>query len=93
MIDNYKASELTDKLSAVFGNVKEEKVSISKYNESTQTYYADEALAKQHVRQISKEDIKTVETKKTLDSCMKELEKKLHKDKWHSKRPRMHLNR
>ena len=56
MIDNYKASELTDKLSAVFGNVKEEKVSISKYNESTQTYYADEALAKQHVRQISKEE-------------------------------------
>ena len=40
-----------------------------------------------------KEDIKTVETKKTLDSCMKELEKKLPKDKWHSKRPRMHLNR
>ena len=28
MIDNYKASELTDKLSAAFGNVKEEKVSI-----------------------------------------------------------------
>lgn len=76
-----------------FGNVKEEKVSISKYNESTQTYYVNEALAKQHVRQISKEDIKTVETKKTLDSCMKELEKKLPKDKWHSKRPRMHLNR
>jgi len=48
----------------------------------------NEALAKQHVRQISKEDIKTVETKKTLDSCMKELEKKLPKDKWHSKKPR-----
>lgn len=89
MIDNYKASELTDKLSAAFGNVKEEKTSIIKYNESTQTYYADEALAKQHVRQISKEDIKTAETKKTLDSYMKELEKKLpEKDKWHSKRPR-----
>lgn len=37
MIDNYKASELTDKLSVAFGNVKEEKVSIVKYNESTQT--------------------------------------------------------
>ena len=87
MIDNYKASELTDKLGAAFGNIKEEKVSIS--NESTQTYYVNEALAKQHVRQISKADIKTVETKKTLDSCMKELEKKLpNKDKWHSKRPR-----
>ena len=71
MIDNYKASELTDKLSAAFGNVKEEKVSILKYNESTQTYYVNEALAKQHVRQISKADIKTVETKKTLDSLIK----------------------
>ena len=89
MIDNYKASELTDKLSAAFGNVKEEKASVVKYNESTQTYYADESLAKRHVRQVSKSDIKKTETKKTLDSCMKELEKKLpEKDKWHSKRIR-----
>ena len=28
MIDNYKVSELTDKLSEAFGNVKEEKISI-----------------------------------------------------------------
>ena len=49
MIDNYKASELTDKLSAAFG----------KYNESTQTYYVNEALAKQHVRQISRGRLET----------------------------------
>ena len=47
-------------LNKAFNTRNEEKnIAVIKYSESTQTYYSDENLAKEHVKQITQKDINT----------------------------------
>lgn len=92
-LDNYTKYDLAVQLKSAVNldidNDDTTKFGIVRYSESTQTYYSDDNLAKQHVKQITKEDIKQTETKQSLDECMDALKEKLDnkspkKNKWRS---------
>lgn len=96
-MDNYKKLELAHQLNSAFKSEKQKEYGIIKYSESTQTYYSDEELAKEHVKQINEEDVQKAETVESLEYYMEELKKKMpniekpnrnlsNKNKWHSKR-------
>lgn len=69
-------------LNKAFNTRNEEKnIAVIKYSESTQTYYSDENLAKEHVKQITQKDINTAKTKVSLEDCMQQIKDHLEIEK------------
>lgn len=88
-LDNHTKYDLAMQLNSAVNPDTETEFGIMRYRESTQTYYSDDDMAKQCVRQITKQDVKNTEIKHNLDECFDELKKHLEpkkKNQWRSSR-------